>query len=100
MALAISVHILKINVYHEELTTRVDAALRDVPGVLSSRTGSEGRTVVEIDLTYTTVSEVVAALTAAGYPATPLTDNAPLSTPFSAHTPRHCAERRSPRKAS
>ncbi|MGC4939901.1 hypothetical protein [Kribbella sp. DT2] len=67
--MAISVHILKISHHHEELASRVDAALREIPGVLSSRTGTEGRAVVELDMAYTTVAEVVAALTAAGYAA-------------------------------
>jgi len=72
MAMAISVHILKINEHHKYLASRIDSTLRDVPGVLSSRTGSEGRSVVELDMTYTTVSQVVAALAAAGYSAIPL----------------------------
>ena len=66
---ATSIHILLIRNYRPDLASQVDAALTRIPGVMSSRTGPEGRAVIELDRALNSVTDVVTALAAVGFPA-------------------------------
>lgn len=50
----------------------IDDTLEDLPGVAGAATDTRaGRTVVEVDLATTSISDIVAAITATGYTAEP-----------------------------